>query len=286
MELLIVTGMSGAGKSRALDALEDIGYYCIDNLPPQFLVNFADFIQQNDQMKRNVAIGVDVRSKEMFSEMDQVLDQLVAKGIPFKTLFLDCDTSILLHRYKETRRTHPLMDDHILHIEEAIAEEKQRLALIRDRASYLVDTTSLTTSQLKEKVVSLFSSDRKDLMHINFVSFGFKYGLIGDADLVFDVRCLPNPYYIPELKQLTGEDAPVRDYVMSFAQAEGLLKHIVEYLEFSIPLYIAEGKSQLVVGIGCTGGKHRSVTFARLLGEYFLQKEMNGIVSHRDIKKL
>lgn len=285
MELLIVTGMSGAGKSRALDALEDIGYYCIDNLPPQFLLNFADFMAQSHKMNQDVAIGIDVRSKEMFSEMDQVLDLLKTKGVQFKLLFLDCDPSILLHRYKETRRSHPLMDDQVVHIEQAIMIEKNQLLQIRNRASNLIDTSQLTTSQLKEKIVSLFALDQVNAMHINFVSFGFKYGLVADADLVFDVRCLPNPFYVPALRELTGEDQEVRDYVMGFEPAQGLFNQIKSYLEYSIPLYISEGKSQLVVGIGCTGGKHRSATFVRLLGEYFQNQHTKVMISHRDLKK-
>lgn len=284
MELLIVTGMSGAGKSRALATLEDIGYYCIDNLPPQFLLNFADFMRSSSALKK-VAIIMDARSKEMFRSMNHVLTQLTEKKIAFKTMFLDCDESTLLNRYKESRRLHPLMNDQIHTIQEAIALERQTLISLKNRADFLINTSNLSTSQLKEKIISLMTSSEESLMHINLVSFGFKYGILADADVVFDVRCLPNPYYVEELRDKTGEEEQVRDFVMQYEQAKGLEERIISYLTYSIPLYIAEGKSQLVVAFGCTGGKHRSVTFANRIGEYLRKKQYRVTINHRDIHK-
>lgn len=285
MDFLILTGMSGSGKSHALSTLEDIGYYCMDNLPPRFLLNFTDFMSHDDSFAQRVAITVDARSKEMFTEFANVLDELDSKNISYSLLFLDCDDNVLLTRYKETRRMHPLMNDEVKGINDAIQIERNILNPIRDKADYLINTSLFTPAQLKNRIIETFKEKQDGRMTINFMSFGFKYGVLTDADLIFDVRCLPNPFYIEELKYLTGNDSEVREYVMQFDESKQLLDKLKSLLEFSIPLYQKEGKMQLVVGLGCTGGKHRSVTFARLLNEYFKTFNYKSQVSHRDILK-
>ena len=283
MELLIVTGMSGAGKSRVLVTLEDIGYYCIDNLPPDFLLNFADFMRTSEEFARKVAITIDARSKEMFLRMASVLDTLDERKVSYSLMFLDAEDGVLLHRYKETRRIHPLMNEDVKHLQEAINLERSILNPIRDRADYYVNTSLFNSQNLKDKILELFANGEDGEMKINFVSFGFKNGILTDADLVFDVRCLPNPFYVEELKPLTGKDQKVRDYVMGFEESKVFFEKIRDMLEFSIPLYQNEGKFQLVIGIGCTGGQHRSATFALLLCEYFKEKGYKVTTSHRDI---
>lgn len=285
MDLLILTGMSGSGKSRALSTLEDIGYYCIDNLPPQFLVNFTDFMSHDANFSKKVAITMDARSKEMFSKMNDVLEDLDVRKIDYSLLFLDCDDSVLLTRYKETRRIHPLMNDEVKNINDALHMERSILSPIREKADYYINTTLFTPAQLKDRIMEIFKEDVDGRMSVSFVSFGFKYGILTDADLVFDVRCLPNPFYIDELKHLTGNDESVRKYVMNFEESKQLLEKFESLLEFSIPLYQKEGKMQLVVGLGCTGGKHRSVTFARLLNDHFKERNIKSQVFHRDILK-
>lgn len=285
MELLIVTGMSGSGKSRAISALEDIGYYCIDNLPPNFLLNFTDFMRNGEEFARKVAITIDSRSKDMFLSMANVLDQLDERKINYSLMFLDAEDGVLLHRYKETRRIHPLMNDEVKHLQEAINLERTILNPIRDRADYYINTSLYDSQKLKDRIVEIFTNGEEGEMIINFISFGFKKGILTDADLVFDVRCLPNPFYVDELKPLTGKDQKVRDYVMGFEESTELYKRIRDLLEYSIPLYKKEGKMQLVVGLGCTGGQHRSATFAILLHDYFVSKGYKCTVSHRDINK-
>ena len=285
MDFLILTGMSGAGKSHALSTLEDIGYYCMDNLPPRFLLNFTDFMSQDSDFAQRVAITVDARSKEMFMEFANVLEELDLKNISYTLLFLDCDDNVLLTRYKETRRIHPLMSEEIQSVNDAIQMEKNILNPIREKADFLINTSLFTPTQLKNRIIETFREKQDGRMTVNFVSFGFKYGILTDADLIFDVRCLPNPFYIDELKYLTGNDAVVRDYVMQFDESKQLFERLSSLLEFSIPLYQKEGKMQLVVGLGCTGGKHRSVTFARLLSEYFKPYNFKTQASHRDILK-
>lgn len=285
MELLIVTGMSGAGKSKAIVALEDIGYYCIDNLPPHFLLNFTDFMRNDEGFARKVAITIDARSKDMFLSMANVLDELDARKIEYSLLFLDAEDGVLLHRYKETRRMHPLMSEEVKHLQEAINLERTILNPIKERANYYINTSLYDAQRIKSRVVEVFTNAEGGKMLINFTSFGFKKGVLTDADLMFDVRCLPNPFYIEELKPLTGKNESVREYVMGFEESRELFERIVSLLDYSIPLYKKEGKLQLVVGLGCTGGQHRSATFAILLQKYFEEKGYNCTVSHRDISK-
>lgn len=285
IEILILTGMSGSGKSRALNALEDIGYYCIDNLPPRFLLPFAEFLVKESSNINRIAVMIDVRSNDLFSELLNVIKQIKHRSMNVKTLFMDCNDSVLITRYKETRRNHPLMGNGELSLPEAIIAERKMLNEIKASCDFIIDTSWLSTSALRERVVDLFAQNTNDGMIINFVSFGFKHGSLLDADLVFDVRCLKNPYYVPELKTLTGMDEAVRDFVMGHEEAQKLYELICNYLEYTLPLYKKEGKSQLVVGLGCTGGKHRSITFAILLAEHFKNHEYRVITNHRDIHK-
>ncbi len=285
MELLIVTGKSGAGKSLSLDILEDLNYYCIDNLPPQIILNFTDFMSEHDTMQRKIAFGIDSRSQNMFADFENVLSDLEERGLDYKILYLDCSPAVLQRRYKESRRIHPLMVTENLSFESAIKREELYLTPIRSRASYIIDTSYLKPAQLRAKLLKLLSVDSRDSMLINIYSFGFKHGPVTDADLVFDLRCLPNPFYIEELRSLTGNDHEVNQYVMGFTEATGMLERILDFLDFTIPLYIAEGKSQLVIGLGCTGGKHRSVTFANYLADDLQSKGYKIILTHRDIDK-
>lgn len=272
MKILIVTGMSGSGKSKAMKMLEDNGYYCMDNLPTKLFSNFVEMMIQMDDMPKYVAITADARNPHIAEELTVEIEEL-KKMVEAKILYLDSEDGILLKRYKETRRLHPLMVfDSKLDLKAAIAEERHQLESIRQISDYIIDTSELSTSELREKILQVISEDAGGRMKLNFVAFGYKYGIPADADLVFDVRCLPNPFYRPELKNLTGMDKEVRDYVMAQDESQALYKRIVEYLECTLPMYEKEGKAQLVVGLGCTGGQHRSLTFAILLAEYFEKK--------------
>lgn len=285
MEFVIITGMSGSGKSRAIAAMEDIGYYCIDNLPPKMVKSFTDLCGQSGEKVDKVAIVVDARSREIFGDIFEGIQDFVDSSSGYETLFLDCDDAVLIQRYKETRRKHPLMDDETVSIEEAIAEERGLLSKIRDNADYMIDTTHLSVSQLREKVIGIFLDDKNQAMLVNCMSFGFKYGLPKEADLVFDVRCLPNPFYVPELKLHTGLEAPVRDYVLQFEQANKLVAKLLDLVDYLLPLYRDEGKTQLTIAVGCTGGKHRSVVFAQLFWEHMREINVRSTVTHRDISK-
>ncbi len=284
MNLLIVTGMSGAGKSLAANTLEDMGYFCVDNIPPAIIPVFVDFAQRGGKDLQKMAIVTDVRGGEMFNEISDVLLKLKEKKIDYKILFLDAEDKVLLRRYKENRRKHPLCDTG-LSVSEAVKSERKTLKNIREKADFTVDTSLISVSQLKSQLADIFLSGDNNGLKILCKSFGFKYGADADADLVFDVRCLPNPYYIEDLKLKTGLDAPVSEYVLSFPESEEFARKIKDFLDFSVPLYIKEGKSQLIIAFGCTGGKHRSVTFAELIYEHLLKKGYNVNTLHRDIKK-
>ena len=284
MNLLIVTGMSGAGKSLAANTLEDMGYFCVDNIPPAIIPVFVDFAQRGGKDLQKMAIVTDVRGGEMFNEISDVLLKLKEKNIDYKILFLDAEDKVLLRRYKENRRKHPLCDTG-LSVSEAVKSERKTLKNIREKADFTVDTSLISVSQLKSQLADIFLSGDNYGLKILCKSFGFKYGADADADLVFDVRCLPNPYYIEDLKFKTGLDAPVSEYVLSFPESEEFARKIKDFLDFSVPLYIKEGKSQLIIAFGCTGGKHRSVTFAELIYEHLLKKGYNVNTLHRDIKK-
>lgn len=285
MDFLIVTGLSGAGKSRAVDALEDIGFFCIDNMPPTLISRFAQMARQSGDKLSKVAIVTDVRGGEWFNDFLTELDHLKSRDIAFKLLFLDCDDQTLIRRYKETRRKHPLLTTGEASIGNAIRMERALLAHARERADYIIDTTNLSAMQLKERISKLFLDNISNSMLITCMSFGFKYGAPADADLIFDVRCLPNPFYLDELKFKTGLDAEVFDYVMKWPQSQELKQKLVELADFLLPLYLREGKSQLTIAFGCTGGKHRSVTFAEILYRHLSEQGKRVGVNHRDILK-
>ena len=285
MELIIITGLSGAGKSKAVNALEDMGYYCVDNMPPKLIVSFFELYQRARGKVEKVAIVVDARGGDMFQDLFVGLGQLRANGCDYKILFLDCKDSVIITRYKETRRRHPLMEGEIQTVEEAIRVERELLARAREMADYVVDTTLLTSAQLKEKVSAIFLNNVGEQLLVTCMSFGFKHGLPSDADLVFDVRCLPNPFYVEELRPKTGLDREVRDYIFRFPESGQFREKLFEMMDFLIPLYIREGKSQLVVAMGCTGGKHRSVAYASLLAEHLEGIGVGVVTTHRDMKK-
>lgn len=285
MELVIVTGMSGSGKSVAINALEDLGYYCVDNLPPQFILPFAKLSIGTKGRKEKLALVVDARSVDVFTGLQDGINMLDENKIIYKILFLDASDETLLNRYKETRRKHPLMDREVTSLEDAIDIERISYESIRSRSDYIIDTTYLSSSNLKKEVISLFSVGDFHTMQIKTVSFGYKYGIPNDADLVFDLRYLPNPYYVPELREKTGVNDDVFDYVMGTALAKTLFDKLIDLILYLIPLYIEEGKSQLVIAYGCTGGKHRSVTFARKTAEY-LSQDHNVATQHRDIDRI
>ena len=288
MEFVILTGLSGAGKTNALHAMEDIGFYCVDNLPPLLLDTFYDLCENSsDNRLKKVAVVADARSGDMFSEIPDVLSHTRLSGKRFRLLFLDCKQEVLLARYKETRRKHPLIGELATGtVEDAVSLEYELMRGVKEMADYVIDTTYMKPQQLKERVATIFTGpDMGESLLVTFVSFGFKYGIPLEADLVFDVRCLPNPFYVQELKSLTGLDEPVRDYIMSFDITSQFLEKMTGYLDFTLPLYKREGKSELVVGIGCTGGKHRSVTIARLLNAHFIEHHQKAAIHHRDIWK-
>ena len=286
MRLVIVTGLSGAGKSTALKMLEDDRYFCVDNLPVPLMNKFVSLMTgAKEEEIQNAAIGVDARSGPSLEELSAVLDQLKAEGHKIEILFLDADDKVLVKRYKETRRSHPL--DMNGRVDDGILKERQIMKFLKDRADYIIDTTHLLTRELKKEIDNIFvDNGRFSNMMISVLSFGFKYGIPEDADLVFDVRFLPNPYYVDELRPQTGMDEGVFQYVMNNDTAREFATRLVDMVEFLIPNYAKEGKTSLVIGIGCTGGKHRSVTLARVLYEKLLETREYGVrLEHRDIGK-
>ena len=285
MNFLVVTGLSGAGKSMAANALEDIGFFCIDNIPAGLMPRLIDFALQGENQLSRVAVVLDVRGLRTARDVDKALAALDEKQVDCEILFLDASDEVIQRRYKETRRQHPLTISEGLPIREAIARERQMLTPLRERAKYVIDTSMLTTAQNRERVCSLFLNKGQTGMSLMVVSFGFKYGVPQEADLVFDVRCLPNPFYVPELKNLTGLDQPVVDYVMQSPESQEFLRRIESFLEYALPLYVKEGKSQLMIAVGCTGGKHRSITFARKIGEFCQKLGYAPSVQHRDAKR-
>lgn len=285
MKFVILTGMSGAGKSTALKIMEDIGFYCVDNLPIPLLEKFVELSELQNAELEKVALGIDARNGQALDELREVLDRIEEKGGDFEILFLDSEDRVLVKRYKETRRSHPLAPNE--RVDKGIALEREKLAFLKKRADYILDTSQLLTRELKVEIEKIFlkNQDYKNLF-ITILSFGFKYGIPVDSDLVFDVRFLPNPYYVEGLRAKTGNDVEIRDYVLQFKEAHTFLDKLNDMVEFLIPNYISEGKNQLVISIGCTGGKHRSVTLANELYKRLSGKTEYGLkIEHRDIGK-
>lgn len=285
MKFVIVTGMSGAGKSTALRMLEDVGYYCVDNLPVSMIRKFVEMACDPGSGIVQAALGVDIRSGQDLGKVERTLEEITMEGFRYEILYLDASDSVLVRRYKESRRIHPLAKGG--RMERGIEEERQKLAFLKKQADYIIDTSQLLTRELRQELEKIFVQDQKfSNLVITVLSFGFKYGIPNDCDLVFDVRFLPNPFYIEELRYKTGNDAEVQDYVMSFELAHVFLEKLTDMVEFLIPNYVMEGKNQLVIGIGCTGGKHRSVTLAERLYVRLKTRSEYGIkIEHRDIEK-
>lgn len=285
MKFVIVTGMSGAGKSTTLKMLEDVGYFCVDNLPFPLITKLSELTLTPSAEISKIAVGVDIRSGNTFSEFEKILDELSQTGFQFEILFLDSKDDVLIKRYKETRRNHPLAKEGRL--EEGIKEERKKLEGLRGRADYILDTSNMLTRELQAELNKIFVENKEfKNIYVTVCSFGFKYGIPSDADLVFDVRFLPNPYYIEDMRYQTGNDTEIREFVMANDSAKEFLQKLKDMVRFLIPNYISEGKHQLVIAIGCTGGKHRSVTLANELYESLGQDENLGIkIEHRDIEK-
>lgn len=285
MRFIIVTGMSGAGRSTSLKMLEDMGYFCVDNLPILLLKKFAELACDLGSEIEKVALGVDVRSGQALGELEQELEEIAMEGFQYEIVFLDASDSVLVKRYKETRRSHPLSRGD--RVDKGIALERAKMGFLKKHADYIIDTSQLLTRELHQELGKIFvwNQEFKSLV-ITVLSFGFKYGIPNDCDLVFDVRFLPNPFYVEELRNKTGLDAEVQDYVMGFELAHEFLDKLADMVEFLIPNYVAEGKNQLVIGIGCTGGKHRSVTLAgRLYERLKTCSEYGSRIEHRDIAR-
>lgn len=285
MEFLIVTGLSGAGKTQAAHFLEDLGYYCVDNMPSALLQPFAEFCIASQGRFTKVALVTDVRAHESFEQLFRALDSLRALDCTFRILFLEAPESTLVRRYKETRRRHPLMESGAT-IEDAVKRETELLRPLRERADFVIDTTQLSAAKLRGELYRLFAEKgQQSRMSINVVSFGYKYGMPLEADLVFDVRFMPNPYYVPELRYQTGMNDDVYNYVFSFPQTKEFLSKLEQMLAFLLPLYQEEGKAVLVVAVGCTGGRHRSVSIARAVTEYLNKLGYAAYENHRDITR-
>lgn len=287
MRLVIVTGVSGAGKTAALKMLEDARYFCVDNLPIPLLEKFVSIMEetQEENENQNIALGIDARSGRALEELESVLDNMKVAGYNYEILFMDADDSVLVKRYKETRRSHPLAM--MGRVDDGIRLERERMAFMRKRADYIVDTSHMLTRELKAEIDKIFVDNIAfNNMVISVLSFGFKYGIPADADLVFDVRFLPNPYYVDELRPLTGMDEEIFQYVMVNETAQQFADKLEDMVKFLIPNYVREGKTSLVIAIGCTGGKHRSVTLARVLYDRLAETKEYGLrLEHRDIEK-
>ncbi|WP_294836465.1 RNase adapter RapZ [uncultured Eubacterium sp.] len=284
-DLVLLTGVSGAGKSTAMGFMEDIGYYCIDNMPAELVSTFISLIEKSDSYNK-IAIVTDVRSRGVYNEFRKNVQSLMdSNDYTVKTIYLDIKNHVALRRYKLTRRKHPYADKFNGSIEDALNYEKEILAPVRETAGYVIDTSDLTANQLRERLAQILLGDDKEVMNLHVMSFGFKHGIPADADFVLDVRCLPNPYWIEAMRDKTGLDQEVKDYVFSFEEAHEIFDRLKNLLDYLNPLYIREGKSQIVIAIGCTGGNHRSVVFAEALKDYFSRKWDNVTVNHRDIDR-
>ena len=284
MRFVIVSGMSGAGKSTALKMLEDAGYFCVDNLPIRLIKPFAKMAYDGETELDKIAVGIDIRSGSDFAKLEDLLQQMLEKEYQYEVLYLDASDEVLVRRYKETRRRHPLALDS--RVENGILLERQKTDFLKKKAHYILDTSTMLTRELKAELDKIFvEAQQYNNLFITFVSFGFEYGIPSDSDLVFDVRFLPNPYYDLQLRQLTGNDEPIKEFVMKYKESAEFLDKLVDMMEFLVPQYQKEGKYQLVIGIGCTGGKHRSVTLANALYEALKEREYSAKVEHRDIDK-
>lgn len=283
-ELVVLTGVSGAGKSTAMRFMEDVSYYCIDNMPPQLMGTFVGILAKGEEYPK-VAMVTDVRSRHVFQNLIESISEIENYGYIVKVIYLDINDKEALKRYKLTRRKHPFADKFGGSISQAIAYEKEILSPLRARADHVIDTSDLDPAKLRERLTQILLGDDSEVMNIHCMSFGFKHGIPSEADFVIDVRCLPNPYWVDALRNKTGLDKEVRDYVFSFDESNELLKRLIDILDFLNPLYIKEGKSQFVVAVGCTGGNHRSVAIAEALKEHFSKKWDNVSVNHRDIER-
>ena len=285
MQFVIVSGLSGAGKSKTASFLEDLGFYCVDNMPADLIPQFAQLCLATKGRYERVALVTDVRGSLTFEGLFKALDGLDQMRLTYTILFIEANTDVIINRYKETRRKHPLMRDGSS-LEAAVARERELLEPIRNRANAILNTSALSTAKLKGEIINLVAGDQKDrAMSVSVVSFGFKYGLPMDADLVFDVRFLPNPYYIAELKHKTGLDEEVRDFVFTYQQTKDFVQKVEDLLAFCLPSYVDEGKTNLVIAVGCTGGKHRSVSVANELASFIAKKGYATDVSHRDLAR-
>ena len=284
MRLIIVTGMSGAGKSTALKFFEDMGFYCVDNLPILLIEKFAELTLRDENNASDIALGIDIRSGRELPQLQTIINKWRENSYPFEILFLESSDQVLIKRYKETRRSHPLSRSG--RVEKGISLEREKLAFLKDEADYVLDTSKLLTKELKKEIRTLFSRDReKSSLFITVLSFGFKYGIPSDADLVFDVRFLPNPYYDENLRSHTGNEKAVQDFVRRGGTADVFLDKLYDMIDFLFPYYVKEGKNQLVIAVGCTGGKHRSVTVANRLYERLKEHSEIGLnLEHRDIE--
>ena len=285
MRFILISGLSGAGKSKAASFLEDMGYYVADNLPAPLIPKFAELCMAGQGQYQKVALVTDIRGRQTFDGLFDALDQLRDMGCAYQILFVEASLETIIKRYKETRRSHPLAKAG-RSLAEAVALERTALEPVRKRAEYVLDTSALSTAKLRGEMLRLFGEgDGKPAMSVSVISFGFKNGIPLEADLVFDVRCLPNPYYIAELRPQTGLDAGVRDFVFGYQQTRDLMVHLEGLLSFLLPLYVEEGKTALVIAVGCTGGHHRSVAVTRALADFIRQKGYNASESHRDMTR-
>ncbi|HBF0753014.1 TPA: RNase adapter RapZ [Clostridioides difficile] len=281
MKFVIVTGLSGSGKSETMRVLEDMGFYCVDNLPPALITKFAELCYQPNSSIDKVALGIDIRGRKFFEALHESLNYLEKENYEYEMVYLDCNDDVLLKRYKMTRRNHPLAKD--MQIPEGIKMERKIMEPLKELSTCIIDTTNMKPKDLKEEIKKIYSSgeDNPNLT-ISVVSFGFKHGILADADLVFDVRFLPNPYYVEELRAKTGDDKEVRDYVMNSKISEEFYVKLLDMIHFLVPQYIEEGKQHLVIGVGCTGGRHRSVTITNLIAEDLSNKGYRVVKKHRD----
>lgn len=282
MEVVIVTGLSGAGKSQAINCIEDLGYYCIDNMPPALIKSFLSLCVQGKTIVHKAAFVIDIRGGEFFDELKNCLVDLKTSGLDFKIMFFEASDEVLIRRFNESRRTHPLASGKS--IIEGIKKEKYKLLEIRNMADYIIDTSSMKTAMLNEEIKKLLLSEEDGKSFtITVKSFGYKYGIPLDADIVFDMRFLPNPYYLASMKKLTGNSKKVRNYIMKFPESQQFVKTVDEMINFLIPLYMKEGKPHLVLAFGCTGGQHRSVTMANVFSDIFVEQGKRVVTIHRDL---